>query len=99
MTTYRAPVGEYQFLAGHVLAREYASVAGEEASVETMGTVLQTLGQFAADRLVPLIESADREGCTVTADGVKAPTGYHSVYNDFVADGWGALHTAIEDGG
>ncbi|MDG9928180.1 MULTISPECIES: acyl-CoA dehydrogenase family protein [unclassified Pseudomonas] len=99
MTTYRAPVGEYQFLAGHVLAREYASVAGEEASVETMGTVLQTLGQFASDRLAPLIESADRAGCTVTADGVKAPTGYHSVYNDFVADGWGALHTAIEDGG
>ncbi|MHA5498425.1 acyl-CoA dehydrogenase [Pseudomonas aeruginosa] len=99
MTTYRAPVGEYQFLAGHVLAKEYSSVTGEEASAETLGTVLETLGQFVSDRLVPLIESADREGCTVTPDGVKAPTGYHSIYNDFVDDGWGALHTAVEDGG
>lgn len=99
MTTYRAPVGEYQFLAGHVLAKEYNSVAGEEASVETLGTVLDTLGQFVTDRLVPLIESADREGCTVTPNGVRAPAGYHSIYNDFVADGWGALHTAVEDGG
>lgn len=99
MTTYRAPVGEYQFLAGHVLAKEYNSVSGEEASAETLGSVLETLGQFVSDRLVPLIEPADREGCTVTPNGVKAPAGYRSLYNDFVADGWGALHTAVEDGG
>ncbi|HCG41065.1 MAG TPA: acyl-CoA dehydrogenase [Pseudomonas sp.] len=99
MSTYRAPVGEYQFLAGHVLAKEYAVIAGEEASADTLGTVLETLGQFVSDRLVPLIASADREGCSVTEQGVKAPTGFHAAYNDFVADGWAALHTAVEDGG
>lgn len=99
MTIYRAPVGEYQFLASHALAKEYSAIAGEEASVEILGTVLETLGQFVTDRLVPLIASADSEGCTVTAQGVKAPTGYHEAYNDFVADGWAALHTAVEDGG
>ncbi|MED7666668.1 acyl-CoA dehydrogenase [Pseudomonas moraviensis subsp. stanleyae] len=99
MTTYKAPVGEYQFLASHVLAKEYATIGGEEASAETLATVLDTLGQFVAELLVPLAESADKEGCTVTADGVKAPKGYHAVYNSFVEDGWGALHTAIEDGG
>ncbi|MER0630281.1 acyl-CoA dehydrogenase [Pseudomonas aeruginosa] len=99
MTIYRAPVGEYQFLASHALAKEFAAVAGEEAATNTLGSVLETLGQFVTDRLLPLTESADREGCTVTAEGVKAPTGYHAIYNDYVADGWGGLHTAIEDGG
>ncbi|WP_431484107.1 acyl-CoA dehydrogenase [Pseudomonas solani] len=99
MTTYRAPVGEYQFLAGHVLAREYNGVTGADESAETLGSVLDTLGRFVADRLLPLAGPADREGCTVTPEGVRAPAGYHGVYDAFVADGWGALHTAVEDGG
>lgn len=99
MTIFRAPVGEYQFLASHALAKEYASIAGEEASPETLGVILDTLGQFVAERLVPLAAAADRQGCSVTDTGVKAPAGYQEVYQDFVADGWGALHTAVEDGG
>lgn len=99
MSIYQAPVGEYKFLAGHVLAKEYEAIAGEDATAETLGTVLETLGQFVSDRLVPLIASADGTGCLVTSEGVKAPAGYHEAYNDFVADGWGGLHTAVEDGG
>ena len=99
MTTYQAPVGEYKFLAGHVLAREYQAYVGEEGSADTLGTVLEALGQFVSERLVPLMAAADRTGCRVTAEGVEAPAGYHEVYKDFVADGWAALHTAIEDGG
>lgn len=99
MTIYKAPIGEYQFLASHVLAKEFALIANEDASVETLGTVLESLGNFVNDRLLPLAASADSTGCQVTSDGVKAPAGYREAYQDFIADGWGALHTAVEDGG
>ncbi|SDI16581.1 hypothetical protein SAMN05216603_12356 [Pseudomonas benzenivorans] len=99
MTTYKAPIGEYQFLASHVLAKEFAFIANEESSVETLGTVLESLGSFVNDRLLPLAASADSTGCQVTIDGVKAPAGYRDAYQEFVADGWGGLHTAVEDGG
>jgi acyl-CoA dehydrogenase len=99
MTTYRAPVGEYQFLASHVLAEEFTSISGERYSSEILATILQRFGRFVEDRLVPLTASADSEGCRMTAEGVRAPSGYHEVYNDYIGDGWGALSTAIEDGG
>lgn len=99
MTTYKAPIGEYQFLANHVLAKEFALITNEEASVETLATVLDSLGTFVNDRLLPLAASADSIGCQVTADGVKTPPGYRKAYQDFIADGWGALHTAVDEGG
>lgn len=99
MMTYRAPVGEYQFLAGHVFAKEYASLVSEDSSVETLVTVLDNVGIFVSECLVPLIDSADQEGCAVTPDGVRTPAGYPEAYRRYMADGWGALHTAVEDGG
>ncbi len=99
MATYKAPVGEYQYIVGNVLNKEFAAVANEDATPDTLGYILDTLGQFVNDRLLPLQLPADREGCTVTPEGVKAPTGYRQAYQDFVADGWGGLHTAPEYGG
>ncbi|MCJ8206416.1 acyl-CoA dehydrogenase family protein [Pseudomonas sp. RGM2987] len=99
MTTYKAPVGEYQFLASHVLAKEFDFIANDDASTETLGVLLESLGSFVNDRLLPIASSADSSGCRVTAEGVKAPEGYKDAYRAFVADGWGGMHTAKEDGG
>jgi len=99
MSNYQAPVGEYQFLASHLLAKEFQACASEEGSAQMLGTVLENLGRFVSERLLPLTDIADRQGCRVTAEGVKTPPGYRAAYEDFVADGWGALHTAVEDGG
>ncbi|MBZ5794543.1 acyl-CoA dehydrogenase family protein [Burkholderia contaminans] len=100
MTTYNAPSSEYRFLSGQVLAQEYARMPGShEATPETFGQILDALGAFVSDRIVPLAASADAEGCKVVGDAVRTPAGYRETYEALIADGWGSLHAAEEHGG
>lgn len=99
MTDYRAPTAEYEFLAGHVLAEEYRAATTAEVDAETLATVVENLGQFVHDQLLPLTLEADQHGCTMTLDGVQTPPGYRAAYAAFIRDGWSGLHAAVEDGG
>lgn len=100
MAIYKAPVAEYRFLAEHVLAPEYLEMPGaQNADAETLATILDALGTFVTERVVPLAVPADTEGCAVINGGVRTPQGYREAYKDLVAAGWGSLHVAQEHGG
>lgn len=99
MANYRAPVREYQFLASHVLAKEFTSISGMHSSPDTLATILRRFGKFVQGRIVPILVSADSEGCRMTDLGVQAPSEFSGAYNDYINDGWGGLSTGINDGG
>ncbi|KVQ18852.1 hypothetical protein WL99_12010 [Burkholderia cepacia] len=100
MVVYRAPVDEYRFLAQHVLAPEYRAMpdAGE-ADGDTLASIIEALGIFVSERVIPLAVTADTEGCVVADGTVRTPSGYREAYRDLVSGGWGSIHVAEEHGG
>ncbi len=55
---------------------------------------------FAYDKLGPLYQSSDRDGCKLTAEGdVILPEGFDRLWQDFIEAEWGRLGAPEEDGG
>ncbi|MCZ6748533.1 MAG: hypothetical protein O7D96_04515, partial [SAR324 cluster bacterium] len=52
--------------------------------------VLKEAHQFAMDVIGPTMSAAEREGCKLTPDGVKAPKVLHSVWKRYFESGWQA---------
>lgn len=99
MSTFNAPVHEYDFLVRHVLAREIQLLNYDANLTEDFKLVLESVGTFVDEQLLPLALSADEQGCTIKGNQAFAPEGYKEVYQNYIQDGWGAIHTSVEDGG
>lgn len=99
MSNFNAPVHEYDFLVRHVLAREIQLLNYDVNLTEDFKLVLESVGTFVDEQLLPLALSADEQGCTIKGNQAFAPDGYKEVYQNYIQDGWGAIHTSVEDGG
>ena len=99
MSNFNAPVHEYDFLVRHVLAREIQLLNYDVNLTEDFKLVLESVGTFVDEQLLPLALSADEQGCTIKGNQAFAPDGYKEAYQNYIQDGWGAIHTSVEDGG
>ncbi len=63
---------------------------------ETVDALLETAADFAAEQLLPLAASGDREGCRLEAGRVKLPTGTPDVFKQWCELGFPSLGLPME---
>lgn len=73
--------------------------AFSDYDIETFQTVVDQGVRFSVERIAPLNEPGDREGCTVVDGQVHVPESYHPVYKEYVQAGWLGLTHSPEFGG
>lgn len=73
--------------------------AFSDYDIDTFQTVVDEGIKFAVERIAPVNEPGDREGCTVVDGEVRVPKSYHAVYKDHVGAGWLGLTHSVEFGG
>ena len=104
MARYTPPLRDMQFVMHELLdavpqLKEIPAHADLDA--DTINAVLEEGGKFAAEVLMPLNHSGDREGCSLdkASHEVKTPTGFKAAYAQYVEGGWPALSTDPAFGG
>lgn len=96
MPSYNPPLRDMQFLLHEVFGveQEYKAMPKHaEVDADTINTVLEEAGKFAANVVFPLNISGDEEGCKLdaTTHEVTTPKGFKEAYQQFVEGGWPAL--------
>ena len=81
------------------LAELLKSPPFDHLTEEDARLVLKEAHQFAMDVIGPTMSAADREGCQLTPDGVKAPKVLHSVWKRYFESGWQAVALPESRGG
>ena len=103
MPSYTAPITDSRFILDAVLGLDTLAARGGAfagATSDVVAAVLEEAGRFAAERLFPLNQSGDREGCTRHEDGsVTTPTGFREAYVAMAAGGWTTLGAPEAVGG
>ncbi|TAG45904.1 MAG: acyl-CoA dehydrogenase [Betaproteobacteria bacterium] len=102
MSTYQAPLKEFQFLLETVapLAELSKLEHFADATPDTVRAILEESAKFARDVLDPLNWSGDREGSKRNADdSVTTPKGFKAAYDGYRAMGGAALPMPEEFGG
>jgi len=98
---YTPPLQEMQFMLYEVA--EFAQLTElpdyQEATPDIVTAVLEEAGKLASERLAPLNQSGDREGCTLDAGGVSTASGFKQAYQQFVENGWNSLASDPNYGG
>ncbi len=104
MAIYTPPLRDMQFVMHELLnavplLQEIPAHADLDA--ETLNAVLEEGGKFAAEVLLPLNQSGDREGCSLDRDTneVSTPKGFKEAYAKYVEGGWPSLSTDPAFGG
>ncbi|MGB0360974.1 MAG: acyl-CoA dehydrogenase family protein, partial [Endozoicomonas sp.] len=96
------PLRDIRFVRDEVLgyAEHYANISeGQDATPDMVDAILEEGAKFCEQVLSPLNRVGDKEGCTLTEDGVKTPTGFKEAYQQFVEGGWPSLANTVEFGG
>jgi len=93
MSGYRPPLDDILFLVGQVLdLPAIAALPGYgDASPELVAAILGEGARWCAERLAPSNLPADRQGASVTADGVRVPEILADLYAEYRAGGWPTL--------
>jgi alkylation response protein AidB-like acyl-CoA dehydrogenase len=104
MAQYTPPLRDMQFVLHELLGvvpQLNQIPAYAELDVETVNAVLEEGGKFAAEVLLPLNQSGDREGCSLdkATHEVRTPAGFRAAYAKYVEGGWPALSTDPAFGG
>jgi hypothetical protein len=102
MPQYDAPVRDIKFVRDELLhASDFFSTVPQwaEATSDLADTINEECAKFSAGVLQPLNHIGDTEGCTLTEDGVKAPTGFRDAYQQYIDGGWPAMEAPEEFGG
>lgn len=73
--------------------------AFSDYDLDTFQTVVDQGVRFSVEKIAPLNEPGDREGCTVVDGAVHVPKSYHPVYKEYVQAGWLGLTHSPEFGG
>jgi alkylation response protein AidB-like acyl-CoA dehydrogenase len=100
--TYQPPVREHLFLLGELLELDtLTNLPGfADASMETVGQILDEAAKYCVEVLAPLNAVGDKHGCTWRPDNtVETPPGFKEAYRQMVEGGWPALGITQEFGG
>ena len=98
---YRAPVKDACFILRELIGEDglQACPAHAEYSLDLAEAVLEEAAKLAENVLDPQYRAADKAGARWTAEGVRAPEGFHDAYRQYVEGGWSSLRAAPEHGG
>jgi hypothetical protein len=102
MLTYKAPVADIKFLIEDVFKyyEHYQKHQEfEEASPDLVDAILQECAKFCENKLLPLYQSGDKEGCTFDNGKVITPKGFKEAYQQYIDGGWSSLSHPLEHGG
>ncbi|MEO7243136.1 MAG: acyl-CoA dehydrogenase C-terminal domain-containing protein [Variovorax sp.] len=104
MPIYTPPLRDMQFVMHevlHVTEELRALPAHADVDVDTINAVIEEGGKFAAEVLLPLNASGDRQGCTLdtTSHEVTPPDGFKEAYAKYIEGGWPALSCDPQFGG
>ncbi len=102
MWNYKPPLREMNFVIQKVLKAQDTwkhIPLFSELDAELSEQVLDEAAKYATEVLAPTNVPGDLEGCEITPNGVKTPTGYKAAYAAFVEGGWPALACDPEFGG
>ena len=66
---------------------------------EDVRLILKEAQTFASEVLGPTMQTSDREGCTLTPEGVKVPKVLHTAWKQYYENGWNTLTLAEKYGG
>ncbi len=104
MPQYTPPLRDMQFVMHELLnATDELKLLPRHADIDanTLNSVLEEAGKFAAGVIFPLNISGDAQGCKLdtTTHAVSTPDGFASAYAQFVEGGWPAMVCAPEYGG
>ncbi|MGH8674655.1 MAG: acyl-CoA dehydrogenase [Burkholderiales bacterium] len=101
MSAYIAPLKDMRFVLNELAGlAEVAKLPGcEEATPDTVDSILEEASKFASEVLDPLNYSGDQEGSNWHDGKVTTPKGFKDAYRQYVEGGWGALPVASKWGG
>lgn len=102
MLSYKAPLNDIKFLMEDVLDfyphfEKFPEF--EEATPDLIDAIFQECAKFCENELLPLNQSADKEGCHFDNGEVTTPKGFKAAYEQYVAGGWQSLSHGLEYGG
>ncbi|MCH4875919.1 acyl-CoA dehydrogenase [Pseudomonas sp. TMW22090] len=102
MSSYAAPVDDYNFLLNNVL--DYAglvlSLPGyEDFTPELIEAIISEGARLAENELAPLNRTGDEEGCVWDNGQVRTPRGFKAAFELYREGGWTGLVAAHEYGG
>ena len=100
MTTYSAPVDDFQFLLHEVMQVSAQDVPGyDELEPDFTKAVLEEAGKLASGVLHPLNRVGDEQGCKLENGVVRTPEGFRDAYRQMCEGGWIGLDCDPEYGG
>jgi alkylation response protein AidB-like acyl-CoA dehydrogenase len=101
MNDYRAPVKDMRFVMDELAGfKELSQIAGyEEATPDVADAILEEAARFTGEVIAPLNHIGDKEGCTLTPNGVTTPTGWKEAYKQFCDAGWNGIASPADFGG
>ena len=101
MTLYRAPLREHRFVLNELLEIErYRNLPRfSEVTPDLIEAILGEGARMAEDKIHPLNQTGDEEGCHFEAGRVTTPAGFKEAYSAYVEGGWVGLAGDPDYGG
>ncbi len=102
MTTYHAPIRDFQFLLQEVFKVQdtlYTLPGFEEIDDDVVNMVLEEGAKVCEEVLHPVNASGDQQGCSFDDGMVTTPDGFKEAYQIFTEAGWSSLSLPTEHGG
>lgn len=102
MPSYQAPIRDLQFVYHELLNADQtlSSLPGfEETSADLVDAILEEGAKLFEQKIQPLNQSGDKQGCRFEAGEVRTPDGFKEAYNAYIEGGWGSLAVEPELGG
>lgn len=100
---YRAPINDLTFLLFDVLGADRLQDLDRyvEATPDVMVAIMEEMGKFASEVLLPTNKVGDEQGCGYDPEAreVTTPEGFHEAYQQFVQSGWSGLDAPVQFGG
>jgi len=96
MPQYNPPVRDMQFVMHellHAVDELKALPRHKDIDADTLNSVLEEGGKFAAGVIFPLNISGDQQGCTLdkSSHSVRTPAGFKDAYAAYVEGGWPSM--------
>ena len=98
---YSAPVRDLHFVLENLCDLEELSARKgfEDATTDTVLTILEEAGKFAKYELAPLNQRGDMQGARLAEGKVVLPDGFAAAYRQFAENGWSTLGAPTNYGG
>jgi alkylation response protein AidB-like acyl-CoA dehydrogenase len=101
MPVYKTPLRDMTFVYSELFdPKDIEQLPGfEEVTLDLVAAMLEEAGKFCEERLAPINQSGDEEGCSISDGRVSTPAGFVQAYQDFCELGLCSLTGSAEYGG